>query len=163
MRFNELRDALSLRLTGPAVRFKDEELQAVLGLVAGPGVVWELEFGSWILMQPGMINSYAQAVIQKLREDEDERGCLPEERVLHGGLSYHRQTTGCQADTAGRRRGRVGSVFRSSHPRRRKRSSSAGMPTSICSKKDRIWCDSGTTCVRTAVRRFAIVTSRGNG
>jgi small GTP-binding protein len=89
MRFNELRDALSLRLTGPEVRFKDEELQAVLGLLAGPGVVWELEFGSWVLMQPAMINAYAQAVIQTLREDEDERGCLPEERVLHGGLSYH--------------------------------------------------------------------------
>jgi len=89
MRFNELRDALSLRLTGPEASFKDEELRAVVGLLAGPGVVWELEFGSWVLLQPERINAYAQAVIQTLREDEDERGCLPEERVLRGDLSYH--------------------------------------------------------------------------
>ena len=85
MRFNELRDSLRLKLT----EFKDEELKAVVGLLAGPGVVWELEFGSWVLLQPERINAYAQAVIQTLREDEDERGCLPEERVLRGDLSYH--------------------------------------------------------------------------
>jgi small GTP-binding protein len=89
VRFNELRDALSLRLTGLESPFKDEELKAVVGLLAGPGVVWELEFGSWVLLQPERINAYAQAVIQTLREDEDERGCLPEERVLRGELSYH--------------------------------------------------------------------------
>jgi len=89
MRFNELRDALILRLTGLEAPFKDEELKAVVGLLAGPGVVWELEFGSWVLLQPERINAYAQAVIQTLREDEDERGCLPEERVLRGELSYH--------------------------------------------------------------------------
>jgi small GTP-binding protein len=85
MRFNELRDSLRLQMA----EFKDEELKAVVGLLAGPGVVWELEFGSWVLLQPERINAYAQAVIQTLREDEDERGCLSEERVLRGDLSYH--------------------------------------------------------------------------
>ena len=58
-------------------------------LLTGPGVVWELKFGSWVLLQPERINAYAQAVIQTLRADEFERGCLPEERVLNGDLTYH--------------------------------------------------------------------------
>ena len=46
--------------------------------------------GSWVLLQPGRSNAYAQAVIQTMREDEHERGCLAEERVLGGDLTYHR-------------------------------------------------------------------------
>ena len=88
MRFNELREALQLRLSGKTARFSDEELKAVVSLLAGPGVVWELKFGSWVLLQPERINAYAQAVIQTMREDEHERGCLPEERVLKGNLTY---------------------------------------------------------------------------
>lgn len=90
MRFNELREALQLRLFGEFSRFSDDELKAVVGLLTGPGVVWELAFGSWVLLQPGCINSYAQAVIQTMREDEHERGCLAEERVLGGELTYYR-------------------------------------------------------------------------
>ena len=86
MRFNELRDALCLRMEGQ--RFTDEELRTVLTLLAGPGVVWELDFGSWVLIQPERINAYAQAVIQTLRDDPHERGCIPEERVLAGKLKY---------------------------------------------------------------------------
>src|SRR5207244_160251 len=89
MRFNELRETLQLRLSGEMTRFSDEELKAVISLLAGPGVVWELKFGSWVLLQPERINAYAQAVIQTMREDEYERGCLPEERVLNGDLTYH--------------------------------------------------------------------------
>jgi small GTP-binding protein len=89
MRFNELRDALRLRLAGEEVQFKDEELKAVVGLLAGPGVVWELEFGSWVLLHPERINAYAQAVIQTLRTDEQERGAITEELVLAGKLAYH--------------------------------------------------------------------------
>ena len=89
MRFNELRETLQLRLSGEFPRFTDDELKAVVSLLAGPGVVWELKFGSWVLLQPERINAYAQAVIQTLREDDYERGCLPEERVLNGQLTYH--------------------------------------------------------------------------
>ena len=89
LRFNELRETLQLRMSGESTRFTDEELKAVIGLLAGPGVVWELKFGSWVLLQPERINAYAQAVIQTIRGDEDERGCLPEERVLGGDLTYH--------------------------------------------------------------------------
>jgi small GTP-binding protein len=89
MRFNELRDALRLRLAGQGGEFKDEELKAVVGLLSGPGVVWELEFGSWVLLQPEQINVYAQAVIQTLRADDQELGYLAEERVLRGDLIHH--------------------------------------------------------------------------
>lgn len=89
MRFSELREALQVRLSGETARFTDEELRAVVSLLTGPGVLWELKFGSWVLLQPERINAYAQAVIQTMREDEHERGCLSEERVLSGLLSYH--------------------------------------------------------------------------
>ena len=102
MRFNELRETLQLRLlekkSGEVARFTDEELKAVVSLLSGPGVVWELKFGSWVLLQPERINAYAQAVIQTLREDEHERGCLPEERVLNGDLTYHSSMARLEAD-----------------------------------------------------------------
>ena len=88
MRFNELRETLQLRLSGEVAHFTDEELKAVVSLLAGPGVVWELKFGSWVLLQPERINAYAQSVIQTMRADEDERGCIAEERVLNGDLTY---------------------------------------------------------------------------
>jgi small GTP-binding protein len=88
LRFNELLEALQLRLAGEAARFTDDQLRTVVGLLAGPGVVWELKFGSWVLLQPELINGYAQAVIQTMRGDEHERGCLPEQRVLDGDLTY---------------------------------------------------------------------------
>jgi hypothetical protein len=67
MRFNELRETLQLRLSGELTRFTDDELKAIVRLLRGPGVVWELKFGSWVLFQPGRINAYAQAVIQTIR------------------------------------------------------------------------------------------------
>ncbi len=98
MRFNELRETLQLRLSGEVARFADEELKAVVSLLAGPGVVWELKFGSWVLLQPERINAYAQAVIQTMRDDKLERGCLPEERVLNGDLTYQSSIERLESD-----------------------------------------------------------------
>lgn len=103
MGFNELREALTLRLLAreprssksgdepdqtPAFRFTDDELKTVISLLTGPGVVWELGFGSWILLQPELINLHAQAVIRSLRDDEREIGCIAEQRVLTGDLAF---------------------------------------------------------------------------
>ncbi len=88
LRFNELRETLQLRLSGRSGPFSDEQLRAVVSLLAGPGVVWELAFGSWVLLQPERINAYAQAVIRTIQTDEKQRGCLMEDRVLRGELSY---------------------------------------------------------------------------
>ena len=71
MRFKELRDALRLRLAGGNYEFTDEQLRAVVGLLSGPGVVWELKFGSWVLLRPEQINAYAQAVVQTLTGRRD--------------------------------------------------------------------------------------------
>ena len=98
MRFNELRETLQLRLSGKLVRFDDKQLRAVLTLLAGPGVVWELAFGSWVLLQPERINAYAQAVIRTLQADEHQRGCLMEERVLKGDLMYESSMTRLDGD-----------------------------------------------------------------
>jgi small GTP-binding protein len=88
MRFNELRDALLLKVSGEEGQFTDDQLKAVIALLSGPGAVWELGFGSWILLQPEIINAYAQAVILTMREDKYERGCILEERILNGELKY---------------------------------------------------------------------------
>lgn len=98
MRFKELRDALRLRMPEGDLRFRDDELEAVIGLLSVPGVVWELGFGSWILLQPEQINAYAQVVIQTVRADEHERGMLAEERVLRGALSYQTSLQRLRAD-----------------------------------------------------------------
>jgi hypothetical protein len=79
---------LQLRLSGEFKRFADEELRAVLTLLAAPGVVWELAFDSRVLLQPERISACAQAVIRTLQADEHQGGCLLEERVLKGDLVY---------------------------------------------------------------------------
>jgi small GTP-binding protein len=87
-RFNELRLALQLSLPPEHRGFTDDDLRAVLKLLAGPGVVWELAFGSWVLLQPEQVNAYAQAVLRTLQADEHQRGCIMEDRVLTGDLIY---------------------------------------------------------------------------
>jgi hypothetical protein len=76
------RDEVPLAERAVHNRFTDDELKTVISLLAGPGVVWELGFGSWILLQPELINSHAQAVIRSLRDDERELGCIAETQVL---------------------------------------------------------------------------------
>lgn len=68
--------------------FKFEELRAVVGLLAGPGVVWQLEFGDFVLLQPERINGYAAAVMRQVRAHPDEIGSILEEDVLAGKLNY---------------------------------------------------------------------------
>jgi len=48
---SELKQQLEMRL--PDDPFTYEELQAVVGLLAGPGHVWQLEFGLFVLLQLG--------------------------------------------------------------------------------------------------------------
>ena len=80
----ELRDWLPAQVGS----FQYAELDAVIGLLAGPGAVLPLGFGDYVLLQPELLNAYAQCVIQSLRDDPYERGCIAEERVLSGDLSY---------------------------------------------------------------------------
>lgn len=80
----ELRDWLPAQIGA----FEPAELDAVIRLLSGPGVVLPLGFGDYVLLQPGRMNDYAQAVINSLRLDPSEQGCIREERVLNGELNY---------------------------------------------------------------------------
>jgi GTPase SAR1 family protein len=82
----ELKQQLDMRL--PGEQFSLDELRGVVGLLAGPGVVWQLDFGDFVLLQPERINAYAAAVIRSVRAHTDEIGCISEERVLAGDLDY---------------------------------------------------------------------------
>ncbi|HQU82441.1 MAG TPA: DUF4365 domain-containing protein [Pyrinomonadaceae bacterium] len=83
---SELKQNLELRLAEEKFTFK--EFKTVVGLLAGSGVVWQLEFGNFVLLQPERINSYAAAVVRSVRKHIDEIGCIAEEKVLNGELDY---------------------------------------------------------------------------
>jgi Domain of unknown function (DUF4365) len=86
LRRGELKQQLEMRLPGET--FTLEQLRAVVGLLAGPGIVWQLEFGDFVLLQPERINAYAAAVIRKVRAHTEEIGIIPEEGALAGKLDY---------------------------------------------------------------------------
>ena len=95
--FKELREELWRRLPEEP-RFGDETLRTVIGLLDGPGVVKELDYGTYILLQPEWINAYAQAVIRTLRQDPSELGCLPLRSIAEGKLLF--QTVGVDGSIA---------------------------------------------------------------
>lgn len=86
LRLSELKQQLELRLSEEI--FNIEQLRASVGLLAGPGILWKLEFGDFILLQPERINSYAAAVIRSVRAHTEEIGCISEENVLTGKLDF---------------------------------------------------------------------------
>jgi len=86
LRSGELKQQLEIAL--PGQRFSLEELLAVVGLLAGPGIIWQLEFGDFLLLQPELINSYAAAVIRSVRAHTEEIGCIAEQDVLAGDIDY---------------------------------------------------------------------------
>ncbi|HMV84894.1 MAG TPA: TIR domain-containing protein [Blastocatellia bacterium] len=86
LRVAELKQHLEMRM--PSESFTQEELCTVVGLLVSPGVVWQLEFGDFVLLQPERVNAYAAAVIRTVRAHTDEIGCIPEARVMAGDLDY---------------------------------------------------------------------------
>ena len=85
--FKELREILWQRLSGEP-RFRDENLKTVVGLLDGPGIVKELDYGTYILLAPEWINAYAQAVIRTLRSEGNDLGVLPQRSIAEGKLIY---------------------------------------------------------------------------
>ena len=86
LRTTELKQQLEMRLEGE--HFSMAELRAVIGLLAGPGIISRLDFGDFVLLVPERINSYAAAVIRSVRGHTDEIGCIAEDRILAGELDY---------------------------------------------------------------------------
>ena len=85
--FKELRELLLQRLPSDE-RFTNETLQTVIGLLDGPGIVKELDYGTYILLAPEWINTYAQAVIRTLRRADNELGVLPIRSIAERDLLY---------------------------------------------------------------------------
>ncbi len=86
LRMGELKQRLELRL--PDESFSPGDVRAVVGLLAGPGIVLQLEFGDFTLLQPERIDSYAGAVIRSVSAHTEEHGSIAEEDVLAGRLRY---------------------------------------------------------------------------
>jgi small GTP-binding protein len=85
--FKELQAILEKRLP-PDAHFDTPILQTVISLLDGPGVIKQLDYGSYVLLQPEWINAYAQAVIRTLRADERELGALPLGAIAEGRLIF---------------------------------------------------------------------------
>ena len=86
LRLDELKQQLQLRL--PMESFTPEELKAVVGLLAGPGLIRELEFGDFVLLQPEWINRYAGAVSRSIRDRVDDMGAIEEDKILNAELKF---------------------------------------------------------------------------
>jgi len=85
VRIPELRQRLQLELNE---LIEEKNLRAVVGLLAGQGLVQKLDFGDFVLLQPEQINNYASAVIRCVRENTDEIGCISEREVLDAGFDF---------------------------------------------------------------------------
>ena len=86
LRHSELQQQLEMRL--PEEKFTPEQLRAVVSLLSGPGLVWKLDFGDFVLLRPEWINAYAGAMVRTVRAHPDELGCMDEAALLSGELDY---------------------------------------------------------------------------
>ena len=67
---------------------EEEALRAVVGLLAGTGIVPKLDFGDWVLLQPEQITNSASAVVRAARESPSELAEVPERDVLDAKLDF---------------------------------------------------------------------------
>lgn len=86
IRLTELKEKLESVL--PDEPFTLEELMGVIRLLDGPGMIQQLAFGQFILLQPEILSRYAAAVIRKVRQHSQELGCISEDDMLQGNLDY---------------------------------------------------------------------------
>jgi TIR domain/Domain of unknown function (DUF4365)/Ras of Complex, Roc, domain of DAPkinase/WD domain, G-beta repeat len=86
IRLAELNQRMEMTLRGE--KFELAELEAVISLLAGPGMIQRLDFGGFILLRPEVLSRYAAAVVRKVRKHPQEMGCIREEELLVGDLDY---------------------------------------------------------------------------
>lgn len=86
LRLSELNQRMEMTLRGE--EFEASELQAVVGLLSGPGMIKRLDFGGFILLRPEVLSRYAAAVVRKVRQHPQELGCIREDELLAGNLDY---------------------------------------------------------------------------
>ncbi|HEY6351110.1 MAG TPA: TIR domain-containing protein [Candidatus Angelobacter sp.] len=86
IRLAELNQRMQMRLLEEA--FKLEELETVVALLAGPGMIQRVGFGEFILLRPEILSRYAAAVVRQVRKHPQELGCIGEDEMLAGKLDY---------------------------------------------------------------------------
>jgi WD40 repeat protein len=86
LRFAELNQRMEMTLRDD--EFETSELEAVVGLLSGPGMIQRLDFGGFILLRPEVLSRYAAAVVRKVRQHPQELGCIREDDLLAGHLDY---------------------------------------------------------------------------
>jgi small GTP-binding protein len=86
LRREELRQRLEFSLGGNS--FTEGQFDTVISLLAGPGIVWKLDFGDFILLRPEEISAYSGAVVREVRAHPEETGYIPEENFVAGDLDY---------------------------------------------------------------------------
>jgi hypothetical protein len=69
-----------MTLTGE--HFSSAELETVVSLLAGPGMIQRLHFGGFILLRPEALSRYAAAAVRKVRKHPQELGCIREDELL---------------------------------------------------------------------------------
>jgi hypothetical protein len=69
IRLAELKPQMEMTLTGE--HFEPAELETVIKLLAGPGMIQRLNFGGFVLLGPEVLSRYAAAMVRRLAcEDE---------------------------------------------------------------------------------------------
>jgi WD40 repeat protein len=86
IRVAELNQRMEMTLTDEP--FELAQLETVVNLLAGPGMIQRLEFGGFILLRPEVLSRYAAAVVRKVRQHPHELGCIREDDMLAGDLDY---------------------------------------------------------------------------
>jgi len=86
LRLSELNQRMEMTLRDE--QFETSELEAVVGLLSGPGMIQRLDFGGFILLRPEVLSRYAAAVVRKVRQHPQELGCIREDELLTGDLDY---------------------------------------------------------------------------
>ncbi|MGV3618143.1 MAG: DUF4365 domain-containing protein [Fimbriimonas sp.] len=86
IRLPELKQRMEVALGDE--RFELAELETVVGLLSGPGMIQRLDFGGFILLRPEILSRYAAAVVRKVRAHPRELGCISEAELLSGELDY---------------------------------------------------------------------------
>ena len=86
IRLAELKQRMELALEDED--FELAELESVITLLSGPGMVQRLDFGEFILLRPEVLSRYASAVVRKVRKHPQELGCIREDELLAGKLDY---------------------------------------------------------------------------
>jgi small GTP-binding protein len=74
-------------------------LSSVISLLAVSGEVMPLDNHSMILLKPGILNIYGQALIKAVSKDTDQRGWFKQEQLLEGHF-VRRHNPECQLDDA---------------------------------------------------------------